>query len=65
MYSKLEILAIFTHAKTINDFEKVCDTFKYLIDNGFEMPSTYLSAISHIFFRKLTNQDCYGSDNQN
>lgn len=57
MYTKLEIFIIFSKATSLKEFEQICDTFRWLIDNGWESQSMFLQAISHIFFRKLVNGD--------
>ncbi len=35
MYKEFEILEIFESIITLSDLNKVCNAFKYLIDNGF------------------------------
>ena len=54
MYTKIELLFIFTSAKSIEELEAICKTFQWLIEEGFEQQSKYLSAISHLAYRKLT-----------
>lgn len=55
MYTKLELIFIFTSAKNIDELESICNTFKWLIEEKFEQNSTFLNAISHLAFRKLTD----------
>lgn len=55
MYTKLELVFIFTSAKTFDELEEICQTFQWLIDQEFEQKSKFLNTISHIAFRKLNN----------
>lgn len=55
MYTKLELIFIFTSAKNMQELEAICKTFQWLIEEEFEQKSTFLSAISHIAYRKLIN----------
>ncbi|AKC18998.1 Hypothetical protein FP0828 [Flavobacterium psychrophilum JIP02/86] len=60
MYKEFEILEIFESIITLSDLNKVCNAFKYLIDNGFITTSVFLHRISHITFRRITNSEDYG-----
>ena len=55
MYTKLELIVIFTSARNLEELNHICEAFKWLIDEEFETKSDFLYKISQLAFRKLTN----------
>lgn len=55
MYTKLELVIIFSSARNLEQLEKICATFQWLIENEFEEKSEFLNKTSHLAYRKLTN----------
>lgn len=55
MYTKLEIILLFTSAKNLEELNEICAVFKWLIDEEFEEKSDFLYKMSQLAFRKLAN----------
>jgi hypothetical protein len=55
MYTKLELILIFTSARNLEELNKICDVFNWLIDEQFESKSDFLHKVSQLAFRKITN----------
>ena len=55
MYSKFEIFIIFKTITDGEDFNKVCEAFLYLNENGFPQQNDYLHRISDFYYNKIFN----------
>ena len=55
MYTKLELVMIFTSAKSYEELMELCALFSWLIDEGYEQKSAFLQKLTQLTFRKLSN----------
>ncbi len=53
MYSKFEIFIIFKTITDIEGFNKVCDGFLYLINDGSPQDADYLHRISKYYLTEI------------
>lgn len=54
MYKKNEIFKIFESVTTFEELTAVCDTFRWLLENGFQEPTEYLFEKSLEAFTRVT-----------
>ena len=53
MYTKLEIETIFHNVTTVAEFERICETIKWLIEQGFLEGTLFIYYASLNAFRRI------------
>lgn len=54
------LIEIFTQIETMEEFEKVCGSFNFLLKLEVIPPTRFLAVISQMTFRKLNNLNNHG-----
>lgn len=59
MYTKLEIVKIFSSVHTAEELNKVLEIFCWLIVHEFQERNMFLHSVSTLAFRRINNLDSY------
>lgn len=59
MYTKLELVTIFSSTKTLDELQKVCDIIMWLIDEKLIKGTDFLKKAAHVAFRRINKIDSY------